>query len=43
MNCPKCFKDMERIDSEPDVNIVGGWECIECEQFIPEWDVDSEP
>jgi hypothetical protein len=34
---------MEHIEGEPDVNIVGGWECSECEVFIPEWDADTEP
>lgn len=34
---------MEHIDAEPDVNIVGGWVCGECDEFVPEWDVDSEP
>jgi hypothetical protein len=25
---------MEHIDDEPDVGIVGGWECPECELFF---------
>jgi hypothetical protein len=41
-HCPKCDKPMERIEGEPDVNVVGGWECSECEVFIAEWDVDDE-
>lgn len=43
MNCPKCDAEMERIASEPDVNVTGGWECSACEVFVPEWDVDDEP
>ncbi len=43
MNCPKCNKEMEHIDDEPDVNVVGGYVCHECDEFIPQWDVDDEP
>ena len=43
MTCPKCNKLMEQHEAEPDVNIVGGWECHECDLFIPEWEVDDEP
>ncbi len=42
MNCPKCDKKMERIEAEPDVNIVGGWECSDCNEFVPESDTDDE-
>ncbi len=41
MDCPKCGKPMEHIEAEPDVNIVGGWECSPCEEFVPEWDAPS--
>jgi hypothetical protein len=34
---------MERIAGEPDVDVTGGWECTECDCFVPEWDVDDEP
>jgi transposase len=27
--CPKCGLEMELIEDEPDVGIVGGWDC-EC-------------
>jgi hypothetical protein len=43
MNCHKCDKPMEHIEDEPDVNVIGGWECSECGVFIPSWDVDDEP
>lgn len=42
MHCPKCDAPMERIAAEPDVNIVGGWECSECDEWVPEWDADDE-
>ena len=38
MHCPKCDREMQRQDAEPDVDIVGGWVCDPCEQFVPEWD-----
>lgn len=40
--CPICDKEMERIENEPDVGIVGGWECADCRVFIPEQDVDDD-
>lgn len=40
--CPKCGLEMERIEGELNVNIVGGWLCEECNEFIPEWDVDDD-
>ena len=43
MNCPKCDKPMDHVESEPDVNVVGGWECTECEVFVPDWDTDEDP
>lgn len=42
MRCPKCDTDMERIEGEPDVNVVGGWECADCEVFTPEWAADTD-
>jgi hypothetical protein len=42
MHCPKCDKEMEYIDDEPDVNIVGGWACDACDVFVPQWDVDDD-
>ena len=41
MNCPKCDKPMEHMEAEPDVNMVGGWECSECEVFVPQWETDD--
>ena len=29
--CPKCGAFMEHQQDEPDVGIVGGWVCHECE------------
>lgn len=29
MKCPNCGEDMEYIEPEPEVGIVGGWSC-EC-------------
>jgi hypothetical protein len=29
--CPMCDLEMERIEDEPDVGIVGGWYCSHCE------------
>lgn len=43
MNCPKCDVEMEHIDGEEDVNIHGGFFCEECDEFIPDSDVDDEP
>lgn len=42
MHCPKCDAEMERVDSEPDVGLVGGWECGQCGEFVGEWDDDQE-
>lgn len=42
MLCPKCGREMDHIDDEPDVNIVGGWVCYACDKFVPDWDVDDE-
>lgn len=42
MNCPKCDAEMERLASDPDVNMDGGYECPACGEFVPEWDVDDE-
>lgn len=36
--CPKCEKYMERQDGEPDVGIVGGWYCTECDTYIEDED-----
>lgn len=41
--CPKCDQPMDHIEAEPDVNVPGGWECVECEQFIHDMDCDDEP
>ena len=43
MRCPKCDHEMERTENEPDVNVIGGWSCDTCDEFVPEWDVDDEP
>mgnify|MGYP000857363700 FL=1 len=29
--CPKCGKEMEYQEDEPDVGITGGWYCRECD------------
>ena len=42
MLCPKCDKEMEHVDDEPDVGIQGGWACEPCGEFIPIWDADDE-
>ena len=45
MICPRCGKEMEHVDDEPDVNVSGGWLCVDekCDEFIPDWEVDNEP
>jgi len=46
MNCPKCDEPMERLESEPDVNVIGGWMCDDCQVFVSEWEApedDYEP
>lgn len=42
IRCPKCDQEMEHEEAEPDVNIRGGWACNECEEFVPDEDVDDE-
>ena len=34
MQCPDCDKEMERVDDEPDVGIVGHWICTACDLAI---------
>lgn len=41
MQCPKCGEPMELIEHEPDVGLVGGWEC-DCGHTEPAED-DGEP
>lgn len=43
MDCPKCGSEMEANEAEPDVNVVAGWACVQCGEFVPEWDVDTSP
>lgn len=40
--CPKCEGEMELIEPEPDVGIVGGWEC-DCGHNEPYEPSDFEP
>lgn len=36
MECPKCGLKMEYFEAEPDVGLMSaGWECGECEVFVP--------
>ena len=32
--CPHCDLEMEHIEDEPDVNIIGGWYCTHCDISI---------
>lgn len=45
MTCQKCGSAMEHMESERDTNVAGGWVCCaaECDEFIPDSDVDNEP
>lgn len=41
MNCPKCDREMDRQEYDPDVNVQGGWWCEACDLFIHESEVDT--
>ncbi len=40
--CPKCDEEMEHIDDDPDVGIVGGWVCPGCEHTVNDDPADFE-
>lgn len=39
--CRHCDLEMERVEDEPDVGIVGGWYCSHC-NLSEEADLDDE-
>jgi hypothetical protein len=41
MNCPKCDEKMDYQEDEPEIHIVGGWFCPECDVFVPYWEGDD--
>jgi hypothetical protein len=36
--CKLCDLEMEHIESDPDVGIVGGWYCEHCAISYDDWD-----
>lgn len=41
MNCPKCDKEMEHQDYEPDVGIMcGGFFCTACDVWVDDAEID---
>jgi transposase-like protein len=36
--CPHCNLEMEHVEDEPDVGIVGGWHCEHCDKSFDDRD-----
>jgi hypothetical protein len=42
--CPYCDLEMEHLEDEPDVGIVGGWHCSHCAiSFSDDASYEDEP
>jgi hypothetical protein len=39
---PMIYYRAKIVEAEPDVNVVGGWECSECDVFVPQWETDDD-
>ena len=40
--CPHCDLELERIEDEPDVGIVGHWYCAHCDVTLDDRDDDED-